>query len=418
MPLTPLTPLTDARVCEAVEALSHTLVALVRAAIVRGTPATQPPAVTAERNALARMLDTWPLLCLTTRDAVHGDDSYGAMLYYERVRLGIVNAQFFLDGLPVRVPVFGAPIALQFPAERMRELLYDDVVNERLHTIQKLELMEAGSAKLTQLATTLDALPDVSARVPLTVRLFLSRMRSMCAGLRGVKPASNFVQCQNNACCRLFYKGERVTTAENLAEGPVAGSSALSCASKYWDACAPMPRYVQFEHRFCTVACAEQWYVHYQRLMPDDQIAYDSELTTRAPREGAERVAFSFDQAIARNARAVRVFRKHKRKHKRGSALSRADVNCELAARLERLNVDTGLLYAAALMARLPCMIRGRRLPGWIPCWRKDGAEAHRNALIRVARMYRQHPAPTPIHDLLDMPAFLRAIRTKVTSIF
>ena len=39
-------------------------------------------------------------------------------------------------------------------------------------------------------------------------------------------------------------------------------------------------------------------------------------------------------------------------------------------------------------------------------------------SLIRVARMYRQHPAPTPIHDLLDMPAFLRAIRTKVTSIF
>ena len=43
---------------------------------------------------------------------------------------------------------------------------------------------------------------------------------------------------------------------------------------------------------------------------------------------------------------------------------------------------------------------------------------ANSGALIRVARMYRQHPAPTPIHDLLDMPAFLRAIRTKVTSIF
>ena len=131
-------------------------------------------------------------------------------MFYERTRplrrragAPTTRAAFF-NGLPRSLPLFGAPVAIQFPVDRMRDLGYTDVLNERLHTISKLEKFEEGSFKLRELAQQFDHLPDVSADVPLRVRIFLSRTRTMCEGIRACKPAHHFRQCAHVQCNRLF----------------------------------------------------------------------------------------------------------------------------------------------------------------------------------------------------------------------
>jgi len=300
-------------------------------------------------------------------------------------------------------------------------------MRERSSTIVRLEeVVAAGYAgteqkrkKLAELAASLDP-PDVPASVPIAARLFVSRVRSMCHGLRGAKPARHFAQCHNNECCRLFYKGERAAEESS--------SMAHDCVPEherlYWAACAEAPLYGADRDRFCSAACAAQWWVHWRRLMPPgDNVANQSneaeDCAQCLRRTELRRVVAAFDVAIARNAASARAVRKRRRRHRRNArAVSRADANREFDARLTKLNVDTGLLYAASVALKVPSLVRNRALPGTAPCWRANGHEHHRNALLRVARLYRQHPESVPIANLLEVPTFFRAIRTRIVHIF
>lgn len=368
----------------------------------------------ARRDSVARLLNVWPLVCRQARDALLGDESYAPVVFYERVRLGIVDNYFYLDGAPRRLSLFGAPITLEFPTQRIRDLMYPEVIRERQHTIKKLEGMSKDSKKLTELEKTVDP-SDLAKTVPLIVRLFVSRVRSMCHGLRGAKPGRYFVQCHNNECCRLFYKGER---AEEVSTS-MTHDNICHAERMYWNACADAPVYGADCDRFCCTACASQWWKHWKRLMgtsvPDQAAKADAPLHARAQL----RASASFEVAIARNAAATRSIRKQRRRRVRAApAVSRADANREFDARLAMLNVDTGLLYASMVASKVPSLVRNRALPGTRHFWRTHGYERHRNALLRVSRLYRQHPEPTAISNLLNTPAFFRALRNGIVEIF
>ena len=316
-----MTPLTDDEFHAIITAVGEHGLSLLRLAINAG-----PTGELAARDALAHMLDAWPILCKSAEAVFAGDKSYAAVIFYERTRLGKTHPRWFLDGLPSPLPVFGAPVALEFPAERMRDLLYDDVLSERLHTIEKLEQMAPGSNRRASLAKTLDHLPDLDANlVPQTVRLYISRVRSMCKGLRNVKAPKLFQQCQNTHCNRLFYLGER----ENK-PSPVEIPIGVAAASKpYWAACCSPPHYKI--HRFCCGACEFQWLRDYERMLPDYDVLYDSEKKRALDASDAStselgRVSSSFDVAIARNWKAARVIRKKTRQSSRASSLSRTDL--------------------------------------------------------------------------------------------
>lgn len=364
------------------------------------------------RESLVWMLDALAVLCARGWETASSYPSYAPIIWYERVRLCWTSRDFFLDGVPACLPLFGAPTALEFPVTQMRDLTCEDAVDDRIETIKKLEGMAPGSAKRAQLASTLDQLRDMVGAVPMPVRMFVSRTRSMCQGLRASKAATLFSQCQNDTCCRLFYRGERVCFE----------TGCLPCSIDetelgYWAACSPLPSYDAPAKRFCTRACAEQWRMHWDRLMPDADIAYGADV--RSGTENRRQVSRAFDRAIERNGRAGRAIRKRLRRYASlCRAVSRPDANREFEARLDMLNVDTGLLYAAQIVAKLPRLAQRRRLPGSYSQWRHGGEESHRNALIRVARIYRQHPASEPISDLLDLHPFLRAIRNNASAIF
>lgn len=369
-------------------------------------------APTTERHTLAWMLDALPVICHTARRAVISEPAYASVIFYERTRLRWVDRNYFFDGAPSSLPLFESPIALEFPTTQMRDLLYDDVVDERMQTILKLESLHSCSKKRAQIAETLDRLPDISNAVPLSVRLFISRLRSMCHGLRGSKSPNLFAQCQNDNCCRMFYKGERAYAEFG---NPMIGVA--DDEEAYWAACSPRPAYDTNPKRFCSSACGRQWTDHWFRLMPDDSIAYDADADL--PGEDRRRCAKALNVAINRNQKAARTIRKKlKRRSSQCSAISRADTYRELEARISMLNVDTGLLYAAQLAAKLPHLAAKRRLPGQASNWRNGGEDSHRCAIYRIARLYEMHRVSTPVADRLNLPTFFRAIRTNFANIW
>lgn len=396
---------------QVVEVMMTTVVCVWRRMIDQGSP------THVQRDAVAKMAMKWPLLCTSSASIARLDHSYPAMLFYERVRLGLCDADYFFDGVPKRLPIFGAPIKLEFPAQQMADLMFEHVVGDRASTIEKLESATPGSTKRTKLTDTLDGLPDVCTDVPVPARLFLSRVRSMCHGLRQAQPEANFRQCANNRCCRIFYNGnrqagERINMASELSD----------VVMPYWQSCSSGPPQYDGPNcmRFCSDLCCKQWHADWHRIMPDYNVEWDADarIKTRADRRDA-RVATAFERAISRNAKATRVLKKRRKKvRSNGSALSPTDVAREFDARVHMLNVDTGLLYAASIFSRLPCRRGTLTLPGEFAGWRDNGDTAHRNAILRVAQIYRQHAQREPVYDLLTSPTFLRAVKSHVIDIF
>ena len=402
-------PLSDTEVCAAATAIAEHGVMLLAVLIDRG-----PDGDYAVRDAVASMLGKWPLLCSSSRIAIRDQPTYAPMIFYERTRRGKTNKHWFLDGLPPSLPVFGAPTALEFPEAQMRELLYDDVIGERHHTITKLEAMPQGSPKRKQLAESLDKLPDLDKHVPQTVRLFVSRVRSMCQGIRSAKPSEYFRQCANAHCCRFYYRGER---ANDLIGSAIVPRTQEPRERSYWKACSEAPMYDV--HRFCCGACQRQWYADWARVVPDVAIAYNPERDKRIRGKSHSRVAGALEAALARNGVVSRAIAKlRKRIGRKTYAVARSDLNRELAARLDMLNIDTGLLYASSIVARVPSRQRERCLPGSRDEWRCNGENSHRNALIRVARIYRQHPESLPVGHRLETPAYFRVLKAQATVIF
>ncbi len=376
-----------------------------------------------DRDNVARMAIVWPMTCTQAATVAREDNSYAAMIYYERNRLGLLNNAFFFDGMPSRLAVMGAPIKVELPAQQMSALLMEDVIADRTNTLEKLETATPGSSKRHKLVTSLDGLSDVSVDVPIPARLFLSRMRSMCHGLRAGKDSTFFKQCANSRCCRLFFVGTPVALPCMPTRQTESRHASTASSEQYWWTCyQPVIYCGNEEKRFCSRSCSLQWQNDWWDSMPEYSTALnwqpDDSLRERPNRVDA-RVLTAFDKAVERNAKVAHFIKKRKRRLARhGSALSKADFNREMNARVERLNIDTGLLYAASIYARLPCRRKSLTLPGQRATWRVCAHENQRCAVLRVGQIYRQHPQAEPIHDLLDTPSFLRAIRSQVLHIF
>lgn len=373
-------------------------------------------AVIRSRNHLSRMLSKVPALCVQARDAARLSPSYAAVLFYERTRLscdaeGLVGTRCFFDGLPRALPMFGAPVAMQFPVDRMRDLSFGDVLNERMHTILKLEKFAEGSTKMAELAQQLDHLPDISAEVPLRVRLFISRTRTMCEGMRACKPGSWFRQCNHQQCARLFMVKVDALNAPPCNQ--VNRDSPTDHA--YWEAIAPIRKYSDDSNRFCSRACASQWWLQIRRL---------TESTIDSPRGllgqlhgasscdlGSKRVdptaSVELSTALSRNGQLKSAIAKlHKRRRKVAPAVARFDIDSEVVQRITRANVDLGVLYASVKARGVAAWGSRHSMPGDHYDWRQSGKAGLGG---RARRLYDQFASETPIHDMLKGHSYLRA---------
>ena len=375
------------------------------------------PVVTDQRKNLARMLSTLPVVCSQAAMAMRNSPSYAAIMFYERTRLMCGQyssrkaSRCFFDGLPHSLPMFGAPVAIQFPVDRMRDLQFEDTLNERLHTIGQLEKFPEGSVKMAELAQQFDHLPDLSPEVPLRVRLFISRTRTMCEGMRACKPGSWFRQCNHQQCARLFMVKVDALNAPPCNQ--VNRDSPTDHA--YWEAIAPIRKYSDDSNRFCSRACASQWWLQIRRL---------TESTIDSPRGllgqlhgasscdlGSKRVdptaSVELSTALSRNGQLKSAIAKlHKRRRKVAPAVARFDIDSEVVQRITRANVDLGVLYASVKARGVAAWGSRHSMPGDHYDWRQSGKAGLGG---RARRLYDQFASETPIHDMLKGHSYLRA---------
>lgn len=382
-------------------------------------------AARALRHALARWLSTAPMVCSQTRDAVAANPAYAAVIFYERTRLSLAAGctdapSCFFDGLPRSLPMFGAPVAMQFPESRMRNLEWQDVLNERLYTATKLDHFESGSVKLNELSHQFDHLEDISTEVPQRVRIFVSRTRSMCEGMRACKPAHWFRQCAHMQCNRLFM-GKIPKPDPNV---PVVVHSCHDHVDGhlYWKAIAPLPNYSEDPLRFCSRACAGQWWAQINGALahtvdlgkrgsylpqlhgqPTDKLV----TSARQPTARAE-----FDLAIKRNGQLQSAITKlHKRRKQLAPAVARLDIDREVYARVRRANVDLGVLHATVKAISIKRWHAQQLFPGGSWDWRDNGFG---EVAERARRIYDEVPnSGGPIHDLLKQHPFLNACKSR-----
>lgn len=374
----------------------------------------------AERNALARWLSTAPMVCTHTRDAVATSPAYAAVIFYERTRLGLdrhcTGGNYFFGGLPRSLPMFGAPLAMQFPVDRMRDLEWQDVLNERLHTVTKLDDFTRGSAKLVELANQFDHLVDLSAEVPRRVRIFISRTRSMCEGMRACKPAHWFRQCAHAQCNRLFMG--RVCHADPAVEHSCHGHAE---DKGYWSAIAPMPKYQENCKRFCSHACAAQWWdqlnsslartvdlSRHGSYLPHLHGQSTHELMQGA-REPSPHAEYGF--ALKRNGQLRSAITKlHKKRKKWAPAVARIDIDREVRTRVLRANVDLGVLHATLKASCISRWHESNHFPGYLWDWRETGFIS---VAQRVRKIHDETNSGDLIDDLLKQHSFLNACRSR-----
>ena len=365
------------------------------------------------RATLVQLADKAPSLCRQGRDAARNSPVYAAVMFYERTRLyggalGANHTRCFFNGLPRSLPLFGAPVAIQFPVDRMRDLGYTDVLNERLHTISKLEKFEEGSFKLRELAQQFDHLPDVSADVPLRVRIFLSRTRTMCEGIRACKPAHHFRQCAHVQCNRLF-----MSDVDAEGEGD-AWNGASDHA--YWTTIARLPAHPCNTKRFCSAECARQWWLQLDSVLRSTVDKRGTVLTQlhrapdRAPKASPSATG-ELQTAIVRNSKLKSAIGKlHRRRRALAPAVARLDFDREVHARVTRANVDLGVLYATTKAVGVPHWHAQRRMPGDSHDWRD---RASRETAERALKLYKEHEADAPIDNMLKGHSFLRACKER-----
>lgn len=395
------------------------------------------------RDHYANLLHNYAILNLESAEIVRKEPSFAPIIWYERVRMqklflntseGLLPSGpigFFLEGLPRGMPLFGAPVALELPVSKCRQLVVRDITDERSKTVTKLDTM-SDPARLQGLADQLDSLPDLTVTVPQRVRLFVSRMRSLCNGIRASRNPTEFVQCKNQNCNRLFFKGPEEATWENTTEiracyqPGVTPSEFLDVSlcdprtaddntNYYWSECGTIPDYNDALKRFCCSACCFEWRHQLNRCIPTG-IEFDNEKQIR--RSGFNRIQSAFDAALKRNCEFDRKLNEKsaKRARRKAKAVGADQVQNELDSRIDMMNIDLGVLYWSTLMSGCPENIYNRSLPGDRPGWRSDSD--HRIIVRTISMLYTEINTGNTLRavlitNMLKLPRFFSAIKTR-----
>ena len=331
------------------------------------------------RKAVQRLLNHMTVTCkeLLKRAATH--PMLAAMMFYERTRLGCQESGYFLEGCPAGLSLFAGPCSVTLPDEDLYNLELNDAVSDRRTTIKTLERLSHKPAKRDKLALEhrVDDLPD---KTPLVVRVLISRTRSICQGIRRVKPPASFEQCQNRCCNRLFFIGEptenvamRLHRITNSFLSPGEWDSEDDCYDEdsYWTKCRGRAAHrKRYNKRFCSTGCRRQWHAQLRACLPISEAPLDAD--ERSRKTSRARVTEATRKVMSRNEEAYRAMRSISKRGLRATAVSKEDLHLYRQRRIRMLNIDAGLLYAASLIAESEQLSKGRLLPGAIPGWRQN----------------------------------------------
>lgn len=370
------------------------------------------------RCGYVRIIHSLPITCRTLFSQAHIQDGFEAILFYERVRLGLASSHFFMDGVPASVTLFTGPTSITLPDDDVKKLKLREIIADRLQTVGKLELMRHDLPRKVHLVQTHHP-DDLSRNVPGPVRVFVARCRAMCRSVRRLKRQSLFVQCNNCNCNRLFYTGEGVETWSSGAATVSTNDSEEEehDSSTYWDiARGDGIHSVPDTRRFCCQACASEHAMHLKSMMPDNGLHLD--VDDGAKKSGRARVGEAFRMALKRNEIASRALRNSKTRSRSNLAVSQKELSVHRTLRITALNVDLGLLYASSIVSESSNLSRGKVLPGSSIYWRDDPSY-YAKPLSAVAKIYSTTKREEGIiSNMLTIPRFLEAVELKASRIF
>jgi len=291
--------------------------------------------------------------------------------------------------------------------QRFGVLTPKDVLQDRMNTARRLASLDLNHVVLK----SAKYMPgDLPACVGPRVAAFVGRTRFLTQ-LRAQARPEWVVECGFRSCrCRFLCSDVAAVQSSNpalvdlLGESPASSddddddaSSDEDClpGASYWAQLCPRPFTSLPRRVFCSLACS---------------LAYDDEIISGIPirvsdaethetsssargKLGLPRLLASTRAAFKRNDSAARALRESMRCVKRRPHQT---VKTEIFAKMHSniidvLNIDLGLLYAAAFLAESPEACVNRQLPATSPSWRDGDVRRFTRAILRVQSLYLEH---------------------------
>jgi hypothetical protein len=367
------------------------------------------------RACLVRIVHSLPILCTRLLAEARQHEGFEPILFYERVRLGIVSPYYFMDGVPASISLFEGPTTVSLPSGDVCKLKLCDVLADRLRTVKALECLQRGCARKIQLCEGHSA--GTSENVPGPVRFLLARTRALLQCLAANKRASQFKFCDNMNCRRRCYIGGPAESWASGAASAVGDVDEERDSTEYWSAASGVTiKDVPDTRRFCSNACAREHSDHLECMMPVALLDMDAD--DSAKKIGRARVQEAFKMVLKRNEIAARALRTLRSKGRSNLAVSTQELEEHRRRFITMLNVDLGVLHAASVISESKCLSSGKVLPGQVMYWR-DQPFYYAKVLKAVIQMYeRVGKRDDIVSTTLTTPRFLQHIQNNAYKMF
>lgn len=398
-----------------------------------------------DRDSSARFLHHFAVLCKESYRISSADDSFDAVLYYERVRIKIMpmkrnkestsnsELSFFLDGVPKKLSLLGMPNANVVHPTRCRDFTTNDFFMQRGKFQDKIEAsksradMDAIGCRLLDL----DQLHDLAPSIPLQVRTFVFLMRSMFNGMRKSKQKMDFDQCGNKNCNRIFYCRPSIKVRDDICSqsnpielfdvplhSSVCETQDVDYAKNimfYWATCGFLPEcrmHIDTMQRFCSRACCIEWKREFNDIFSMDGFHFDA--MAGCDSSGVGRIQRELDCALNRNRILYACIQRIPSKRRKLKSLSYGFIKQELRDLVHALNIDVGVLYWAYLRSTLPGEGSNTFLPGHMRDWRSLTSSSATALSIKFLYEEVLVRNPTIITDIVSPNRFLSRLKTRL----
>jgi len=316
------------------------------------------------RGVLTYAVRVLPCVCTTTRDMARADPSVAYLIAYETSLWSIGPSGRYCDGLPEAVD----PMALceWYGAQPRSDILkMEDTRKARHVTAQELDTC-TNVADLAEDWTHENGInPSIPRNLPTKVRLFAHVLGIRHARLHCNSQYARFFRpCQRKGCQRPAMIP--VPEQSSMAYASVARSSGDATAineRRYWQTCHSgsttgvderLPRNMAFCSMPCFCAARDEYNEHFDLMA---RLPAANLCGPPPARRGQKEVTPSrlYRAALGRNASIVRAARfRVDVSASRHYPITLDDARAMHKAFIDALNVDLGVLYAAAVIGELP----------------------------------------------------------------
>jgi len=339
------------------------------------------------RGQLARVVRVLPLVCRECRDLARGDPSVGFVMAYCAYLYQSGARERYCDALPESVDP--ARIAHAITNARRRELIHmSDLLEARSLKAQEIDKSAAQVAG--------PAIPTIPLNLPHKVKLFAWYLGQWHAEfLCNPKFPNHYKTCQRKGCTRPAM----VPINEQFSAWDATQDASFSEAT-YWRMCHTgsmsglderRPINMAFCSRSCYCAVEREYGPNIDLLVHLTKFTDGSASTKRLRNDSAKMTSSRlYRNALARNVSLARSKRLKMYEHTQTEhyPLTLDDGRAMQRAFVDALNIDLGVLHAAAVVCELPARLRSNVALPDSENWRAEHY-LYTNAVRKVRAIYK-----------------------------